>query len=314
MSILNEDSITFGKFKGLTLKEMLRDRSYCKWLLDQDWFQKQYEYLYNRVKEHLSQNPFLTNKTFSLNPNMDVKEFLNSYPYFHLPKTSELSITLSENEKKCYDAYLSIISSLKDQIGNDFINPYDIKTPKSWLQKFETNTKLSRDILKEFLNAYNLPNITTIIEDIKKMGNIEYKGAKSFKIAKIKSLEQEAFWEAILKKIYGEEITVQHKFENCMFDFLRPSSRTLYECKLGLKDFNTDQYRKYDTALKHAYEIIYLISRDCIIDLKRKKIYTIDPSSYHAYFMFVKKPTKLDELIKNFEIVRLESIEQYFNL
>lgn len=310
MSVLNEDSITFGKFKGLSLPQMLRDRSYCKWLLDQDWFQKQYEYQYNRVKEHLaSSNPFLTKPIFS-SYSSEIKDFVDTYPYFHLKNPKD--VNLSENELKCYNFYVNVITSLKEQIGNDFINPYNIKTPKAWLQKFETSTKLSRDILKEFLNAYNLPNITTIIEEIKKMGNIEYKGAKSFQIAKTKSLDQEAFWEAVLKKVYGEEITVQHKFENCMFDFLRPSSRTLYECKLGLKDFNTDQYRKYDTALKHAYKIIYLISKDCIIDLEKRKIFTTDPTSYHTYFIFTKKPTKLDELIKSFEIVRLENVEQYF--
>lgn len=312
---LNEDLITFGKYKDLTIKELLRDRSYCKWLLKNDWFEKQYEYLFNRVKKHLSENIFsIQIKPFD--PSQTIKEFIDSYTYFHL--TNIENIFLNEKDKKCYEFYLYIIDNLKNQIGNDFVNPYNIKTPQSWLNEFEKKCDLSRDIFKEFLNAYELPNITSIVEDIKKMGGIDYKGAKSFKIAKENSLKQEAFWEQILKKYYGEEITVQHKFENCIFDFVRLFSKTdknvkiLYECKLGLKDFNLEQYRKYNLALENSYDIIYLISTDCIIDLKCKKIFTTNRDIYEIYFLKTKKLTKLDEIIKNFEIVNLTNIEDYF--
>ncbi len=59
--MLDQDSITFGKYKGLKLSAVLRDRSYCDWLLEQEWFQTNYEYLYNRVQEY---DP----KTYFLNP------------------------------------------------------------------------------------------------------------------------------------------------------------------------------------------------------------------------------------------------------
>ncbi|MBZ5782277.1 hypothetical protein, partial [Klebsiella aerogenes] len=75
------------------------------------------------------------------------------------------------------------------------INPFDIKAPSSWLKDFEKKTELNRDVFKEFLASYSLPNIPYIIEDIKKVGGIEYKGAKSFIIAKNNSLKQEEFWE-----------------------------------------------------------------------------------------------------------------------
>ena len=57
-------------------------------------------------------------------------------------------------------------------------------------------------------------------EDIKKEGGIEYKGAKSFLIAKKNSQNQENFWEQILKEKYGEDIGTQFKYENCIFDFI----------------------------------------------------------------------------------------------
>ena len=50
--MLTSDSITFGKYKGFTLGHVLKDRGYCSWLLEQDWFQNGYEYLYNRIKEY----------------------------------------------------------------------------------------------------------------------------------------------------------------------------------------------------------------------------------------------------------------------
>ena len=43
MTNISEDSINFGKYKNLTIKELLKDRKYCKWLLEQDWFSQQYE-------------------------------------------------------------------------------------------------------------------------------------------------------------------------------------------------------------------------------------------------------------------------------
>ena len=47
--MLTTESITFGKYKGSTLGHMLKDRNYCKWLLEQDWFHTGYEYLFNRL-------------------------------------------------------------------------------------------------------------------------------------------------------------------------------------------------------------------------------------------------------------------------
>ena len=46
------------------------------------------------------------------------------------------------------------------------------------------------------------------LERVKKEGGIEYKGARSFIIAKDRSLKQEGWWEEILKSKYGEESVV----------------------------------------------------------------------------------------------------------
>jgi hypothetical protein len=52
MTSLDVDTITFGKYKNKTLKEMLKDRKYCSWFLKETDFQTKYEYIYNKVKEY----------------------------------------------------------------------------------------------------------------------------------------------------------------------------------------------------------------------------------------------------------------------
>lgn len=38
-SLDSETKMTFGKYKNYSLREMvIRDKSYCEWLLRQDWF------------------------------------------------------------------------------------------------------------------------------------------------------------------------------------------------------------------------------------------------------------------------------------
>src|SRR3990167_7914759 len=104
-SPLNENTITFGKYKDLTLSHLLRDRKYCSWLLKQEWFPHQYEYLYHKVFSH---NP----KSFFVRPrehkdilenvsakNTSVESFLQNYEYFNLFPLEELKISLTEEEK-----------------------------------------------------------------------------------------------------------------------------------------------------------------------------------------------------------------------
>lgn len=310
---IKPNSITFGKYKGLELENMLKDRKYCEWFVSQPELVSKYEYISNSIKAFLSDNPFNISKQ-NFEPGISPEIFIKNYCFFHLPKTNELKINLSNDDKKCYLFYKNVLRQLRKQIENTIVEPYNIKTPRSWLQNFEKETGLSRDILKEFLSIHNLPNITTVIEEIKRLGGIEYKGAQSFKIAKSNSEAQEKFWETILKKYYGDEITVQHKFENCFFDFLNSKKQTLYECKLGLKDFNSEQYNKYVLALNNSFDMIYLIGNDCIVCLKNKKIYTTEPTKYTLYFITTKNKTKLDAIIEKFEIVNLEKIEKFFEM
>ena len=314
-NVLNPDLITFGKYKDLTLSDLLKDRKYCSWLLKQPWFARQYEYLYNRIVEHTPKKYFVTlpHYVISVENKEDVEQFIEKYEYFHLCPLEELKISLSDQEKICYKYYLEMIQSLREKLHDNLYeeNPYDIKAPSSWLNKFEKTYNIPRDVFKLFLTAYELPNIPYIIEDIKKMGGIEYKGAKSFLIAKENSLKQEEFWENILKLKYGDEIAVQYKYKNCFFDFVRIKSMTLYECKLNLKDFDLDQYNKYTITLGN-YSLIYLISNDCIIDIPDGKIFTIDFTKYYSYLMSIKEPSKFDSLILTFDLVKLNSLEDYF--
>ena len=308
---LENDSITFGKYKGLTLSRVLRDRSYCKWLIQQEWFQTNYEFLYNRVIEYNPQSYFLKLSTSE----GEREDFLTTYEYFNLTPIEELQIQLSSVDMECYKYYILIISEIKDKIyqriENEEENIWDIKAPSNWLKRFEKDTGIPRTDFKDFIDSYELLNIPYIIERIKKEGGVEYNGAKSFKIAKARSEAQELWWEEILKSRYGESLGTQFKYEKCIFDFINISTKTIFECKLGLKDFDESQYNKYRTALKE-YRIIYLISTDCVIDIQKKMIYTSNIENYLLSNLDIKDPNWFHSLIKEFKIVKINDLPSLF--
>jgi len=315
-SDLNLESITFGKYKNKTLREVLRDRSYCTWILKQEWFQKNYPYLHNRVQEY-EPLPYFLQKLPTFYGD---EEFIEKYQFFHLHLVDEIDLPypLSEVEKKCYSYYLRMVEELKDKIairideGDD--NPYDIKAPCKWLLRFENENKLKRVVFKEFINAHELPNIPYIVERIKKEGGIEYKGAQSFNIAKKRSLDQEAYWEKMLKDRYGEDLGSQFVYGKCIFDFLNIKTNTIFECKLGLKDFDLSQYKKYKTALE-KYRIIYLIGYDGVISMEENVIYTTEEDKYATYqygILSSKYTSKFDEEIRDYTIVHVDNLSEIF--
>ena len=317
--MLSTETITFGKYKNGMLNQILKDRSYCEWLKKQEWFFTNYEYLYNRVKEYDPLDYFI----IPMSTCEDMKElitFLESYKYFRLIPIEELKLPtgdLTEDEKKCYSFYLKTIEDLKKKIlDRQFTeNKYDIKAPVKWLQIFEKETELKRSVFKSFINSYGLPNITYIVEDIKKEGGIEYKGAQSFIIAKKRSEEQEAFWENILKERYGESLGTQFQYENCIFDFINISTNTIFECKLAIKDWNEKQHKKYMLTL-NKYRIIYLIGYDSIINMEKGEIYTLEKDKYEKYLLHIssmKKASKFDKFIEKFKIFEIYDLKTIFN-
>jgi len=307
--MLTQDTITFGKYNNKTLHYLLKDRGYCTWLVQQEWFRTNYEYLYNKVNSYDPKDYFLQTKI------IQGTTFMENYTYFNLTPINELKLPLTESEKICYTYYLEILDAIRESIytrfENEEDNPYDIKTPQNWLQTFEKCKAIPRSEFKDFINSYELPNITTIIEEIKKEGGIEYKGAKSFIIAKQKSLDQEKWWENVLKHKMGEDIGSQFKYKNCIFDFVNINENIIYECKLGLKDFLESQHKKYQACLD-KYSIIYLISKDCIINMNTKIIKTTNKPVYIEYIAnigAIKKPSYLDLLLPEFTLTEVEKIE-----
>ena len=310
--MLSSDTFPVGKYKGKNISQVLRDRKYCEWLIKQDWFKDQYSYLFNKINDY---NPL---SYFMPRTSSTPSDFLEDYEYFNLTSPEDLEIELSDCDQSCYKFYIEVIQQLQakiyERMENDEENPYDIKAPTSWLKTFEQTCGIPRDDFKEFMNAYGLLNITSIVERIKKEGGIEYKGAKSFIIAKQRSLEQEEFWEKILKQRYDDDITKQHLYESCIFDFLNISTNTIFECKLGMKDFNEVQHDKYVKALKN-YRIIYLISNDCVIDMERRLLITTNPKYYQEYQDFVtniKDPSYLDLLITDFTVQNVDDLYVVF--
>jgi hypothetical protein len=306
---LNENLVTFGKYKGESLFKMLKDRKYCSWIKEQDFFKNNYEYLYNRINTYNPLQYFLK----LIPPNSE--DFIKDYKFFNLIPPNELQIQLENYELQCYEYYLKIINLLKTKIfermenGED--NIYDITAPTKWLIQFERECGMPREIIKEFISSYDLPSIATIIEQIKKQGNITYNAGKSFLIAKQRSKEQENFWEQLLKNKYGENISSQFKFENCIFDFIHIKNNIIYECKLAIKDFNEAQHNKYKIVL-NKFKIIYLIDKDCIIDINNQVIYTNNLEKYSEYqdnLFFKKTPNYLDILIMDFQIIEENNID-----
>lgn len=302
---LTIDSITFGKYKDKTLTDVLRDRDYCKWLVKQEWFEKDHPYLYSKVQSYDPLSFFITeNET-------NEADFLQTYKFFQLKESPDIELTA--NEIICYNFYRNQIQLLKRKIttrsGED--NPMDIKAPTKWLKQFETETELNRTELKTFLATFDLPNITSIVEDIKAAGGLEYKGAKAYLIAMSNSKTQEAFWEEKLKSLMNDRVSCQFKYKDCIFDFINIENKTIYECKLGLKDFNKEQAAKYALALDE-FKIVYLIGTDCVIDTYTKEIRTTNPLEYILYQCDIPlktNATEFDELIYDFEIIPCGTVE-----
>lgn len=323
MSELNSYSITFGKYKDKDLSIVLKDRNYCKWLLNQEWFKKNYEFLFNRIIEYNPLNYFIK-KNHKDEENDEEKDeekclknktckFLEYYDYFNLIEPDKLDINLTDTEFKCYSFYFELMLNIKNMLKNRLNedNPFDIKAPVKWLKKFENETLCNRTDFKLFLYSYDLKNIPYIISDIKNEGGIVYKGAESFNIAKQRSIKQEKYWENILKKKYGEDVSTQFKYNDCIFDFLHINKNIIYECKLSLCDFNTLQYKKYNIALS-SYNLIYIIDYDCIIDIKTKSLYTTNIEKYNKHKLDIhlkRKQSILDKIIIECNFNLIDSIE-----
>lgn len=43
--------VEFGKYRGQPLSSLLRDRTYCRWLLTQAWFRQEYPDVYRMLQE-----------------------------------------------------------------------------------------------------------------------------------------------------------------------------------------------------------------------------------------------------------------------
>ena len=302
---LSVNSITFGKYRGKSLQDVLKDRGYCRWLLLQDWFRNEYEYLYNRVEEYNPHDMFAPSAPEKY---CNCSEFVENFPYFCLKEPDDLEIVLTGEQQLCYIFYLGVMRDLRnrivERIDRGDINVYNIKAPTKWLKQFEEETGMSRDVFKAFLYEHDLPNVTSVLEIIKAMGGIKYKGAQAYNIAKKRSLEQEMYWETALKEKYGEDIAVQFKFEECIFDFINIPKNVIYECKLSTKDFNESQYKKYLTTLGR-YDIIYLIGRDIAIHMGKREVYLSGSDSRIAEYKLCDIPQATEtfrNLIEDFSV------------
>lgn len=246
-----ENIVPFGKYKDKDVQTLLRDRGYCVWFLTQEKLCERYSSLRERIVE----------------AEIVFRACLRGEgePPFDLIDPSSTPIFLTDQEKVMYAYYYSLSMKLKDEMEKSVYTgtPYLIKTPKNWLQTFEAQTGLKREDFKSFLASFDLDNITTIVEKVRAMGGMKYNGAKSYIIAKERSVAQEKWWEKKLRETYGNTVNAQYTLQSdacdtCTFDFVDHTRKIVWECKLGVKDFVASQYEKY-VALLPDYKIIYLI-------------------------------------------------------
>lgn len=312
---LTVDTVTFGKHKGSTLQTLLKDRQYCGYLLSQDWFKESYTYLHARIEEHRPLDYFL----HQVEEEDKSAELVFRYRPFLLKTVEDVresSLCLTPEELQCYAWYREAVSKLRDKVKDrvrlGVSDPYNIKAPPKYLQKFEEETGLKREALKEFQASYDLRGITSIVEDMKKEAGIDFKATKGFIIAKERSDKQEKFWSKVLKNYYKEHVSEQFKLDNCKFDFINIRTNTIFEAKLGFKDFNEKQYLKYKLILDR-FKLVYLIGETTLIDLSKGVIYTTDYASvieHQVNIPLSEKSTYLDEMIFDFEIEPVTAVEE----
>jgi len=320
---LTKTTFPIGKYRGSDLSVVLRDRNYCKWLLtSHSDFETKYEYLYNRISEY---NP-LSELVAEVVP---TGGFVDDYSMFNLKDISEVTLSLTPSDITCFQWYKGVLANLKtsilERIENEHPNPYAIKAPIALKKKFSNDTGLDPSVLDEMTKAYDLPNIISVVmKDIKREAGIDYSGGSAFKIAKARSEHQEAFWETMLKLMYGESVDVQYEgVDKCIFDFINIESQTVFECKLGFSEFNVEQFKKYNSALK-CYSIVYIVGNndtdirsnhhnDYIVDMVNKAIYVLgtqqaDLETYILNIVNMKNPSYLDELITEFKVIGVDEM------
>lgn len=317
---IDKNILSFGEYKGWHIQDVLRIRGMRIWIRSKEFIKKDYEYIYNCAMEYNPREKFID---WDAIPDQEKSKdnllFYDTYIFFHLLPYSRLkNIQLRDNlEIMCYNYYFNLVSDLKSKVEfrmeNELENMYDIKAPKNWLNDLdkgtdETTGDINRDMFKEFIEAYDLPNITEVVRDIKAAGGIEYKGHDARIISKRNSEKQEAHWEEILKGMSGDNIGIQFKHEKCIFDFINFEKKIVYECKLSLKDFDKKQYDKYLVTVD-CYKIVYLISTDCVIDTQEMIVYTLNIPKYESYITNISynnNPTYLDKILLTCSVKELD--------
>jgi hypothetical protein len=310
--MLSQDIITFGKFNGKHINEMIRDRGYIKWITTQPWLPERYPYIYKYITEY---KPF--EHLCQSDEDKTVTDFVHTYKIFNLKKPEDVTIFDTHGKDTdiiCYRYYLSIVEILRgkiiERLEKSMENPYDIKFSECWLVNFTNETNLQKYVFSEFIKAYELLPVTTIIKNIKYQGGIQYSRDIGFKIAKERSIEQENWWKNVLIGFYHEkDINTQYKYKNCIFDFIHIQKNIIFECKLGLKDFNNSQYVKY-TLILNKYKIIYLISNDCLINIEQNILVTTNVDKYQLYIEKIKKAkhcSYLDLMLFDFILIEADT-------
>ena len=117
-------ALTFGKYRGQPVSVLAGDKSYCDWLVAQDWFRQKYQNVYNVIINNFSK-PEDTPEHNSLQAMFLDEDFVKKFCVL-----SQLSgtgrIEKIEFERNGWDVYLSSYGwaeaniEIKPVIGDDF--------------------------------------------------------------------------------------------------------------------------------------------------------------------------------------------------
>lgn len=142
-------ALTFGKYRGQPVSVLAGDKSYCDWLVNQDWFRQKYQNVYNVIINNFSK-PEDTPEHNSLQAMFLDEDFVKKFAFKYLLRGQCLrdSISIKDNleyslkaefEVKGWDVYYEVRSvfhrntsaeystcacecyiEIKPEIGDDF--------------------------------------------------------------------------------------------------------------------------------------------------------------------------------------------------
>lgn len=118
-------ALTFGKYRGQPISVLAGDKSYCDWLVTQDWFRQKYQNVYNVIinnfskpedtPEHNSLQAMFLDEDF-------VKKFISAFGIVNLADMNYVSAYGVKSEFECggWDVRCTLQNGHHDAVNGDY--------------------------------------------------------------------------------------------------------------------------------------------------------------------------------------------------